>query len=214
MKYKSNQFIQFNPAERLYKGAVAKKIAMEHLGVFARRPQGFTVASFSGGLKFRNGDTLLARITPCLENGKTAFVNILDSNEVAFGSTEYIVMRAVPNLSLPLYVYYLSVSNNFRAHAIKSMTGTSGRQRIQQAKLEELEFDLPDLVTQQHIVDLMWQLSYSPYLKIANTFSSSFLLSCISSSNSALTFFISSSTSSLVFLLLSSMPTYLPGTRE
>jgi type I restriction enzyme, S subunit len=79
---------------------------------------------------FRNLDTLLAKITPCLENGKTGFVMHLKENEVARGSTEFVVMRPQANVS-PYFVYCLSRSEPFRDHAISSMTGSSGRQRVQ-----------------------------------------------------------------------------------
>jgi type I restriction enzyme S subunit len=81
-------------------------------------------------MRFRNGDTLLARITPCLENGKTAFVQCLPDDTVGWGSTEYIVMR--PKTPVPAeYAYLLARDDRFREHAIRSMTGTSGRQRAQ-----------------------------------------------------------------------------------
>jgi len=70
------------------------------------------------GPKFKNGDTLLAKITPCLENGKTAFVDILDENEIAFGSSEFIVLRAIKNISDANYIYYLARSPKFRNRAI------------------------------------------------------------------------------------------------
>ena len=109
---------------------------------------------FNGGSKFRNGDTIMARITPCLENGKTAFVDFLDNNEVAFGSTEFIVARAKENVSLPLFVYYLLCSNPVREVAILSMTGSSGRERVQQFMLDNYEISNYSLAFQQHIVDI------------------------------------------------------------
>ncbi|MDT4862702.1 hypothetical protein FQZ97_973710 [compost metagenome] len=82
------------------------------------------------GTKFVNGDTLLARITPCLENGKTAYVDFLDVDQVGWGSTEFVVLR--PKAPLPPYHGYLLARHSaFRDHAIQSMSGTSGRQRIQ-----------------------------------------------------------------------------------
>ena len=70
---------------------------------------------FTGsGTKFQNGDTLVARITPCLENGKTAFVTGLPDGVVAHGSTEYIVLVGKPNESDNLFAYYLSRSPDFR----------------------------------------------------------------------------------------------------
>jgi len=82
------------------------------------------------GTKFVNGDTLLARITPCLENGKTAFVDFLpEEGQVGWGSTEYIVLRPKPPLPAE-YGYYLARSEDLRTHAIQNMTGSSGRQRV------------------------------------------------------------------------------------
>ena len=99
-------FIDFNPRETLPKGQLAKKVAMEKLRPFCRDIEEFEVAKYSGGAKFRNGDTLLARITPCLENGKTAQVRFLNDGEVGFGSTEYIVLRAKEGVSDSDYIYY------------------------------------------------------------------------------------------------------------
>jgi type I restriction enzyme S subunit len=93
----------------------------------------------------------MARITPCLENGKTAFVKGFAENEVVFGSTEYIVMRAIPGHSDPAFIYYLATSPSFREVAIKSMVGSSGRQRVQQDVLENLELVLPDYETQVRV---------------------------------------------------------------
>lgn len=91
----------------------------------------------------------MARITPCLENGKTAFVDILKDGEVGFGSTEYIVMRAKEGISDPQFVYYLATSPFFRNIAIKSMVGSSGRQRVQQGVLDELILTVPRKVEDQ-----------------------------------------------------------------
>ena len=93
---------EINPKESIKKGSLAKAIAMEKLPNFDKKITGFEIKEFKGGSKFRNGDTLLARITPCLENGKTAYVDILNENEVGFGSTEYIVIREKMNISEPL----------------------------------------------------------------------------------------------------------------
>ena len=93
----------------------------------------------------------MARITPCLENGKTAYVDFLEEGEIAFGSTEFIVMRAKEGISDSQFIYYLSVSPYFREIAIKSMVGSSGRQRVQQSVLEELELLMPPLEEQEKI---------------------------------------------------------------
>ena len=144
-------FIEFNPRLSIKKGAMATKVAMDKLQPFTKKIPATEQAEFAGGSKFCNGDTIMARITPCLENGKTAYVDILADGEVAFGSTEFIVMRARAGISDPQFVYYLATSPAFRNVAIKSMVGSSGRQRVQQGVLDELELIAPPLEEQQKI---------------------------------------------------------------
>lgn len=144
-------FIEFNPHLNLKKGTIATKVAMDKLKPFTKKIPETEKAEFNGGAKFCNGDTLMARITPCLENGKTAFIDFLDDGEVAFGSTEFIVMRAKAVISDPQFVYYTAINPTFRNVAIKSMVGSSGRQRVQQSVLEELELSVPDLDEQRRI---------------------------------------------------------------
>lgn len=148
---KMTDIIEFNPRESIARNQVCKKVPMEYLQPFTRQISGYEEASYAGGTKFRNNDTIMARITPCLENGKTAFVKGFAENEVVFGSTEYIVMRAIPGHSDPAFIYYLATSPSFREVAIKSMVGSSGRQRVQQDVLENLELILPDYETQVRV---------------------------------------------------------------
>jgi len=110
--------IEFNPKESIKKGEIVKKISMDKLKEFSREIVGYEETSFTSGTKFKNGDTLVARITPCLQNGKTAQVNILNENEIAFGSTEFIVLREIENKTDKDFIYYLSISNKFRDIAI------------------------------------------------------------------------------------------------
>jgi type I restriction enzyme S subunit len=118
---KLSEAVIFNPSELLPKGTSAKKVAMDKLQPFVRDIPTYEIAPYGGGAKFRNGDTIMARITPCLENGKTAFVNFLDDGEVGYGSTEFIVWRAREDVTDSDYVYYLSQSPEIRDVAIKSM---------------------------------------------------------------------------------------------
>lgn len=155
MKFKLSDFVEINPKETLPKYTLAKKIAMEKLQPFCREVSGYDLEKFSGGSKFRNGDTIMARITPCLENGKIAQINILDKEEVGFGSTEFLVFRAKKGFSDPNFIYYLIISELVRIPAIKSMVGSSGRQRVQTSVLENLEIDLPDLETQKRIAKVL-----------------------------------------------------------
>lgn len=153
-----SDFTEINPYEKLPKGTIAKKISMEQLEPYKKFVSGYSLEAYSGGAKFRNGDTIMARITPCLENGKTAFVSTLEKNEVGFGSTEYIVFRAKDEISHPDFVYYLVISSLVREPAIKSMVGSSGRQRVQQTVIDELEIPNYSLAEQQHIVDILGTL--------------------------------------------------------
>ena len=148
---KAADFIDFNPRLSLKKGSIATKVAMDKLQPFTKKIPATEKAEFSGGAKFCNGDTIMARITPCLENGKTAFVDVLEEGEVGFGSTEFIVLRAREGISDPQFIYYLATSPWFRNVAIKSMVGSSGRQRVQQGVLDELELTVPSLPEQQKI---------------------------------------------------------------
>lgn len=155
MKCKLSDFVEINPKETLPKYTLAKKIAMEKLQPFCREVSGYDLEKFSGGSKFRNGDTIMARITPCLENGKIAQINILNKEEVGFGSTEFLVFRAKKGMSDPNFIYYLIISESVRIPAIKSMVGSSGRQRVQTSVVENLEIDLPDLETQKKIAKVL-----------------------------------------------------------
>lgn len=147
----------FNPRESLIKGSVAKKIAMDKLQPFCRDIPNFEIESFFGGTKFRNNDTIMARITPCLENGKTAKVNILEEDEIGFGSTEFMVFRAKEETD-PDFLYYLIISPIIREPAIKSMVGSSGRQRVQTDVVQKLMVRVPDLNTQRAIAGILKSL--------------------------------------------------------
>ncbi|GIV86364.1 MAG: restriction endonuclease [Chloroflexus sp.] len=125
-----SELIELNPPRVLRKGEVAPYLDMANMPTRGHVPGDVVDRPFGSGTRFINGDTLLARITPCLENGKTAFVDFLRNGQVGWGSTEYIVLR--PREPLPAeFAYCLARSENFRDFAIQNMTGTSGRQRVQ-----------------------------------------------------------------------------------
>ena len=153
--YKLVDFIEFNPSISLKKGTMARKITMDQLTPHSRDIYSWGYEPYSGGAKFQNGDTIMARITPCLENGKHAFISLLDDGETAYGSTEYIVLRGKPGISDNRFVYYLSHYPDFKNAAIKSMVGSSGRQRAQVDVLKNLEFYLPGLEEQKQIADTL-----------------------------------------------------------
>ena len=141
--------INVNPRERLSKGEEAPYVEMKALSTNSARTSKPWRRKFSSGTKFRNGDTLFARITPCLENGKTALVDNLPTNAVGWGSTEFIVMRPKEGVP-PGYPYLLARSELFRSYAIKSMTGSSGRQRVQPQVVQNFSLPLPpkDILSQ------------------------------------------------------------------
>ncbi|POA07904.1 restriction endonuclease subunit S [Staphylococcus caprae] len=157
-KYKLKELLQVNPKVTLKKGSKAKKIAMENIKEFQKKIDNFTIEEFKSGSKFQNGDTLLARITPCLENGKTAYVDILEDNEIAFGSTEFFVLRAIDNKLNSQFLYYLFRTNKIRDIIIKSMTGTSGRQRAQKESILEYECEIPTIQYQRKIATILKNL--------------------------------------------------------
>jgi len=121
--------ITVNPSRSLSKDVVAPYLEMGNMPTASARALAWEPRPCGSGAKFVNGDVLLARITPCLENGKTAFVDFLNDGQVGWGSTEYIVFRSKPPLP-PEFAYFLARSPELRTHAIQNMTGTSGRQRV------------------------------------------------------------------------------------
>jgi type I restriction enzyme S subunit len=134
--------LQFNPSRPLKKGVLAPYLDMASVATSGHRTAATIQRELGSGTKFRNGDTLLARITPCLENGKAAFVDFLADGQIGWGSTEFLVMR--PKRSLPDYFAYLLCKHQpFLDFAIQSMVGTSGRQRIQNEALGRYPIVVP-----------------------------------------------------------------------
>jgi len=147
--------VDINPIYQLKKGDIATYLEMSNVSNSTFNPQGWAKREFSSGMKFQNGDTLLARITPCLENGKTCFVMFLDEGEIGWGSTEYIVIRMKKPFH-PFISYIISKDKDFRDFAICSMSGSSGRQRAQANVIKKYDMKIPPLAT---IEDLNRQLA-------------------------------------------------------
>lgn len=124
-----SEIAALNPKRTIAKGTLARSIEMAQLPTSGSFPAGWDMKEYNGGMKFQNGDTLMARITPCLENGKVAYINFLEENEVAFGSTEYIVIASKGAIA-PEVFYFLTRHNDFIDFAVKNMNGSSGRQRV------------------------------------------------------------------------------------
>ena len=128
------ELIEVNPSRPLRKGEIAPYLDMANMPTRSHTPDSVVQRPFNSGMRFANGDALVARITPCLENGKTAYVDFLKEGETGWGSTEYIVMRSRSPLPGE-FAYLLARSGRFKEFAIQNMSGTSGRQRVPAAAL-------------------------------------------------------------------------------
>jgi type I restriction enzyme, S subunit len=136
------EVVSVNPIRRLKKGEVAPYLEMSNMPTVLPQALAWYERGYTSGSKFENGDVLVAKITPCLENGKTAFVDFLKESDVGWGSTEFIVLRS--RLPLPEeYAYYLARSEDFRAFLIRNMVGTSGRQRVPESALGTYALAIP-----------------------------------------------------------------------
>lgn len=155
-KQKLSEVIQVNPSRPLKKNNYAPFVSMDNIIIHQRKISKFSKRRVSSSkTTFKNGDVLLAKITPSLENGKTAFVDILKENEIGHGSTEFFVLSGKENVTLNLFVYYIMRTSEFRQKAIQSMTGTSGRQRVQQTVFDDFEINLPSIPIQEKICSIL-----------------------------------------------------------
>jgi len=127
---KVSDAIIINPKTKVPKQGMKPFITMDNLSTNSMIIESYNYKDSNSGSKFKNGDTLFARITPCLENGKTGFVQLLPDDVLAIGSTEFIVLRS--KTLIPELVYLIARSEAFREHAIKSMSGATGRQRVRE----------------------------------------------------------------------------------
>jgi type I restriction enzyme S subunit len=134
--------IEINPTRTLSKDAIAPYVEMGNMPTTSARVLGWEDRKVGSGMRFMNGDVLMARITPCLENGKTAYVDFLGDGHVGWGSTEYIVLKSKPPLP-PEFAYLLARLDEVRAHAIANMTGSSGRQRVPASCFEKFQVVVP-----------------------------------------------------------------------
>ncbi len=137
------EVFDINPTRTLSKKTLAPYLDMANMPTQGPSPETWAMRKMGSGMKFINGDTLVARITPCLENGKTAFVDFLPNDQVGWGSTEYIVLRP-KGVIPPVFSYLLARTDDFRAFAIQQMTGSSGRQRVPADSLGKYLIAMPD----------------------------------------------------------------------
>ena len=149
--FKLGDFAEINPKISLKQGQVYSFVEMKDLDATYKYVSPSIKKELRGGSKFQNGDTLFARITPCLENGKICQVKNLENN-LGFGSTEFLVFRGRENVSDSDFVYYLSRSEFVKNNAIQLMTGSSGRQRVEKSTLAELEIIVPNDIETQILI--------------------------------------------------------------
>ena len=154
-----SEAVLVNPAVRLNRGTVYPFVDMAAVNVGSRNAYSVEEREFKGnGSRFQNGDTLMARITPCLENGKIARYDAPEAKSKAHGSTEFIVIRGRPNVSDSDFAYCLTQWEEVRNYAISQMTGTSGRQRVPVDSLDHLTVPLPPLSEQRAIAHILGTL--------------------------------------------------------
>jgi type I restriction enzyme, S subunit len=159
------EVLEIDPFRHLKKDQMSHYLDMHNMPTIGHRVLGWTSRQYISGTRFENGDTLMARITPCLENGKTAFVDFLKDGEVGWGSTEYIVFRSRQPLPIE-YSYYLARDDSFRAFSIKSMSGTSGRQRVQLSSFQNYKI----AIAPTPILDYFGRLAHD-YISIIKRYS-------------------------------------------
>lgn len=148
------EYIDINPKVKLQKGEMYSSVEMEKITVGQKVADANSKAAYTGKScsKFLPNDTLMARITPCLENGKIAKY---ESDTAGFGSTEFFVLRAKKNKATADYVYYLSQTHYIRQLAVNSMTGASGRQRADAKYIGNIKWNFPDIEIQRKIADIL-----------------------------------------------------------
>jgi len=156
-EYKFSDFALVNPSVKIAKGEDVSFVEMKDLADGKRFCEPSQKRMLGGGSRFQSGDTLFARITPCLENGKICQVRNLDKN-VGFGSTEFHVFRGKGGVSDSDFVFYLSRWSEVRSHAEMNFDGTSGRQRVSKQAFDDLFLNLPPLPEQRAIAAILSSL--------------------------------------------------------
>jgi len=164
--YTFNDAVECNPKVAIKKGDIVENCEMEDIEpnykfLYPREGKLYK----GSNSKFQNGDTVFARITPCLENGKIAQIKGLKNN-CGIGSTEFFVFRGKKNVSDNDFVYYLSKTNLVRDTAVNSMTGASGRQRADIKAVKKISINLPPLPTQQLIASIL--SAYDDLIEVNN----------------------------------------------
>jgi len=155
VEYKLGEMIACNPTVKLEKGEKYNLVDIDSIQVGTRYVKGKELQTFEGksGCRFQNGDTVMARITPCLENGKIAQIQC--ESEKGFGSTELLVFRGIKDKTDSDYVFSLMSTEYIRNLSANSMSGASGRQRADLSFIKNIKWDFPSLSVQQRIASIL-----------------------------------------------------------
>jgi len=146
--------MEINPPRSLSGGTTAPYLEMANMPTQGHSPAAVVYRAFTSGVRFVNGDTLVARITPCLENGKTAYVDFLEDGQTGWGSTEYIILRPKAPLASE-FGYLLARLDEFRDYAIQRMTGSSGRQRVSADAVSRFALAVPPSVVAERFGEIV-----------------------------------------------------------
>ncbi|MEK0453911.1 MAG: hypothetical protein AGIKBDMD_01889 [Synergistaceae bacterium] len=145
-------YVEINPSIKLEKGKEYPFIEMSSVDFYAREPQQIDIKEYSSGVKFQRGDTVISRIEPCLQNGKSFFVKNISEG---FGSTEFLVFRPKDKKVNNEFLYYFLLTDGIRKSMINSMTGATGRQRVNNDIFKSLEISLPSIKKQERIANIL-----------------------------------------------------------
>lgn len=145
---KFTEYVEVNPKTNLKKGEYAPFVEMANVSITYREPEKIEYKKYTGGPKFQNGDSVVARIEPCLQNGKRFFWK---SDKIGFGSTEYIVFRAKGGKMDSKYLFYLLKTDYIKKSMVSSMVGATGRQRVNNDIFGQIEIVVPNIEKQKKI---------------------------------------------------------------
>lgn len=144
--------VDLNPKIVMIKGQIYPFVEMANVSTCYRSPDNVDAKPFDSGVKFQDGDTVIARITPCLQNGKRFYCQNIGTG---FGSTEYLVFRPKDDSVDSKYLYYLMMTDFVKLSMINSMTGATGRQRVNNDVFNDIEVCFPDIDIQRKIGEIL-----------------------------------------------------------
>lgn len=145
---KFTEYVEVNPKTNLKKGEYAPFVEMANVSIIYREPEKIEYKKYTSGPKFQNGDSVVARIEPCLQNGKRFFWK---SDKIGFGSTEYMVFRAKEGKMDSKYLFYLLKTDYIKKSMVSSMVGATGRQRVNNDIFGQIEIVVPNIEKQKKI---------------------------------------------------------------